>query len=354
VGAITPNEIREHYAGLPRITDNPAMDLTYLPVSVIPTGETPPPVGFSMDPSKPAAAGEPDPVAATAGGNGHKKRVGTPLQQRVLRSFRQQQLVEQRRMKTQIASFFREQGAKVIDRFLHGKAVGLIDVAAKYAAAKNYSEALGQVTKGLEDAFDLASDELAWMRVVRSMFSEGLQEEFIVTAELLGYAPPVAFEPGDVRFEQRLRQLAAKVSRVSEGTRAGLEATIRQGMDLGLGPTAIAEGAPALQYPGIRGTFDEFSRSRAQLIARTESSRLLDQANTETYRQLKVKVCDVIGCEDAVIMPGQKYGCNSTNIPLADAEAIEFHPNHKGAIVPRITAPQRLLAAFDNRRIGLA
>lgn len=357
VGAITPNEIREHYAGLPRIEDNPAMDLTYLPVSVIPTGETPPPVGFSIDPSKPGApAGEAEPSASTAAGNGHAKqgRRGTPLQQRVLQSFRKQQLVEQRRMKREIAAFFRSQGDKVVERFLHGKAVGLIDTASKYMIAKNYGEALVHATKGLEDAFDLAADEQAWMRVARSFFSEGLQEEFNVTASLLGHEPAVPFEPGDVRFDQRMRQLTGGVSRTSEATKAGLDESIRRGLELGLGPTQIAEGAPELGYPGIRGTFDEFSRSRAQLIARTESSRVLDQANTETYRQLGVTVCDVIGCEDNVIMPGQKYGCNSTNIPMADAESIEFHPNHKGAIVPRITSPRRIMAAFDTRRAGVA
>ena len=354
LGAITPNEIRVHYAGLPRIEGNPAMDVTYLPISVIPTGETPPPVGFSLDPSKPGAAVEPEPVAAAAGGNGHKKRVGTPLQQRVLRSFRQQQLVEQRRMSREIGAFFREQGDKVVERFLHGKAVGLINTAGKYMIAKNYGEALGYATKGLEDAFDLVADEQAWMRVVSSFFSEGLQEEFTVSAELLGLDPSIPFEPGGIRFDQRMRQLKNGVSRTSEATKVGLDETIRRGLELELGPTAIAEGAPELGYPGIRGTFDEFSRSRAQLIARTESSRLMDQANTETYRQLGVTVCDVIGCEDSVIMPGQTYGCNSTNIPIADAEAIEFHPNHKGAVVPRITSPRRLLAAFDKSRVGLA
>ena len=73
------------------------------------------------------------------------------------------------------------------------------------------------------------------------------------------------------------------------------------------------------------------------MIARTESARALDQGNVQVYKNLGVQLCDVIGCEDESIMAGQTYGCNSTNIPLEEAELIEFHPNHKGAIVPQIT-----------------
>ena len=42
------------------------------------------------------------------------------------------------------------------------------------------------------------------------------------------------------------------------------------------------------------------------------------------------------GCEDDVVMEGQEYGCNSQNVPIEEAYSIEFHPNHKGAIVPRV------------------
>lgn len=385
LGALTPNEVRTIYAGLPRVEDNPAMDEHYLPVSAIPAGQAPPPIGFSVDPTnRPAASTNDDPipppappmvggymalrapggaVSAHRNGNGNgngkvarkaeestrKPPKGTPIQQRVLRSFRQQQVHQTRVMRRKIAQFFRDQSVKVIERFLNGKAGDMAAAAIVQYGASKYADAVTSIQKGIEDAFDLAADERAWNFAVRAMFSDALEEEFEVTARLLGQDQPpgVPFGPGEPGFEGQVNQLAGKVSRVSEQTKARLSEVVERGVAQGLSPTQIARGAPAENFEGISGMFEEFSQERSQLIARTESARALDRSNVALYRKLGVEVVDVIGCEDNTIMPGQKWGCNSQGIPAGEARDIEFHPNHKGAIVPRISRAGKLVELFD-------
>ncbi len=339
LGSLKPNEVRTIYEGLPAIEDNPAMEMTYLPLNMIAVGEDRPLAAFSVD-------DKPDPPRLEgAVGNGHgngkvnrewdiklqkpedisfRQPKGTPLQRRTLRHFRTEQLHQTRIMRREIARFFRQRGQIVMQRFL----------------------GLKSISKVVGDLFDPVEDEKAWRLVTTSMFSNALLEEFTVTAELFGFTPEEAFEPGNVRFDRRRLKLASKVTRVSLTTKAKLEAVVAQGIELGLNPTAIANGAPDLNYPGIRGTFEDFAQSRAQLIARTESARVLDQANTAVYKGLGVRVVDVIGCEDNIIQPGQKWGCNSQGVPIDEAETIEFHPNHKGAIVPRLTKAADITRAF--------
>ena len=328
IGAITPNEIRVIYAGLPKIEGNPAMDMTYLPLGVIGVGEERPMAAFSLERPEDDPPGDdppPTPPVVTNGKHADWKLQrpedisfarpkGTPIQRRTLRHYRIEQLHQTRIMRRQIARFFRQQGENVRQRFLGQKSI----------------------SKAVGDLFDPIQDEKAWRVVTETMFIAALQEEFTVTAKLFGFTPEEAFEPGNVRFDRRRLKLASKVTRVSLTTKAKLEAIVAQGVELGLNPTAIANGAPDLNYPGIRGTFENFAQNRAQLIARTESARALDQANTAVYKGLGVLICDVIGCEDNIIIPGQKWGCNAQGVPIDEAEAIEFHPNHKGAIVPRV------------------
>jgi hypothetical protein len=186
------------------------------------------------------------------------------------------------------------------------------------------------------DAWDSLQEDRTLQRLMIPFYVESIQKSFASTATLLGYEPERPFEPGQPGFDKVLRRLAGKVTHVNETTKLAVEAVIRQGLDLGLAPTVIANGAPDLDYEGIVGAFRQFPQHRAQLIARTESARALDSANVEVYRGLGVKTCDVIGCEDNEIMPGQRWGCLSKDIPIQEAGKIEFHPNHKGAVVPVI------------------
>jgi HK97 family phage portal protein len=363
IGALTPNEVREIYAGLAPLLDdagNPVagMGTPYLPISVLPVGESPPPVSFSVDPSKPGTPepAAPDPGAARSAkleGITHPTRRprGTPVQRRVLTAYRANAARRGRIMRRQIAKFFRDQGTIVADRLLHGKAAPLLLNAKAALSFGDRAAARDMVRKGIEDIFDPAADSRAWSTLTDRMFSEGLQEEFETTVRLFKIDPAdvTPFEPGAAHFSRSMSRLTRNVSPVTGTTQAALEEVLQSGIEQGFGPQVIANGTPDGSYPGIRGTFEDMAQNRAQLIARTESSRVLDQANIEVYKDLGVEKCDVIGCEDSVIMPGQVVGCNSQNVPIQVAENAQFHPNHKGAIVPRISSTRSIAAILTHR-----
>jgi len=319
IGAITPNEIRTIYAGLPKI-ENPAMDLTYFQGGLFEVGGEPAaaPGQFAVE----------DPVETPPNLNGdlsepRSKQAaprGTPLQRKLLRHYRMRHGVQTYKMRLTVQKFFKAQGERTIERFLHGK-------------------------KSVDDIFDPVQDDKLWQQTMKLSFTATLQEEFGFTAKLMGYTPgpgTLPFEPGSPSFEGPIQRLASKVTHVSETTRTKLREVLDDGIRRGLSPTAIADGAIDQGYFGIRGVFDahwkhgRFAQHRSQLIARTESARAMDQSNVAVYKGLGVQVCDVIGCEDSSIWPGQKYGCNSQNIPIDESDKIQFHPNHTGMVVPRL------------------
>ncbi len=84
----------------------------------------------------------------------------------------------------------------------------------------------------------------------------------------------------------------------------------------------------------VKDLFSTAKDSQAERIARTEMSAAFDQVAIVNYQEVGIQTVDVIGCEDNDIVPGQTFGCNSSNIPIAQAASIEFHPNHTGTIVP--------------------
>ncbi len=190
--------------------------------------------------------------------------------------------------------------------------------------------------KDVGDAIDLLADGREWQRVTSRFYSAVLQDEFDATVELLGYdAPATAFAPGTPGFETRMDRLARDVSNVSTTTREKLADLLADGVNRGLTPKQIAYGTD--DFKGVEGMFEEFAGSRAMTIARTESARAQDQATLESYGQaLRTELVDVIGCEDSHIMPGQEYGCLSTDIPIAKASDVKFHPNHQGTFVPQV------------------
>lgn len=69
---------------------------------------------------------------------------------------------------------------------------------------------------------------------------------------------------------------------------------------------------------------------RADRIARTEASYAWDQASKIAYDELNVESFDVVGCED------NETDCNVQNVPMAEWDNLDFHPNHTGTRVPNL------------------
>lgn len=328
-GILTPNEAREQL-GMERVQGKLGMDSFYLTMNLLPMEES-----LMSGEQVPAVPGEkpkielplPFPDVKPNDTNEPKHvehesamQKATPTQRRVFRFV----LNERRNMVRSMAklgrAYFRWQGKKVVARFLEGQ-------------------------RDVSDLLDFKADETEWQRVTSVWFSEAMQEEYRATVELFGYDDPGTFMPGSRDFNIKLDRLGRDVTLVSQTTRDRIGEIVGQGVQAGNDPSQIAAA--------LSQQFTSWGDARAELIARTESSRAMDQVLAQTYRDLNVKTVNIIGCEDNIIMPGETYGCNSVNIPVAVLEAIKFHPNHKGAPVPNagknypsiLTKPER---SWDN------
>ena len=218
-------------------------------------------------------------------------------------------------------AFWKDQGERVVGRFLAGEGIRAF-VAAAPAAVQ------------VRAAMDGEDDRLK--QHVGGLYDITLGEEYAAMSALFGKEAGDLFQAGSWRRAALNKRLLSQVTSINEVTRAKLEAVVQEGVQLGLGPTDIARGRADLGYKGLEDTFDGFSRSRAQLVARTESMYMQEAGNGAAMKDLGVSSCDVIGCEDNEVMPGEQYGCNSRGVPISAIGYIRFHPNHRGASVPAV------------------
>ena len=97
---------------------------------------------------------------------------------------------------------------------------------------------------------------------------------------------------------------------------------------------AVKNGMPISEISGqLKDYFSQLKGENAWMatrIARTEASYAWDQAAKLGYSEIGVKTCDVIGCED------NTGDCNARGIPISDIDNLDFHPNHRGSVVPSI------------------
>lgn len=215
--------------------------------------------------------------------------------------------------------FWSAQKTRVVDAYLSGQGIR--------AYVANQAPAL-QVRAAMDGEDDRLKKHVA------GLYDNTLGNEYAALAGLFGIDAADKFQQGSWKRAAMQKHLLDQVVGINETTRVKLEAVVQEGVSLGLGPTDIARGRADLGFAGIEGTFDAFSRSRAQLVARTESMYMQEAGNGAAMADMGVTSCDVIGCEDNEVMPGEQYGCNSRGVPISAIGYIKFHPNHRGASVP--------------------
>ena len=139
-----------------------------------------------------------------------------------------------------------------------------------------------------------------------------------------------AFKSELNRLRPKARNLASRVTNISQTTRTRLAREIQRSIDDGL---TIPETVKRL-----RKRFPQIAKNRIPTIARTEIGRAADQATIDTLqREGVVTHVSVVGCQ--AIEPGiPTYRgiptCNIQMVPVGDAGLLDFHPNHTGTIVP--------------------
>lgn len=129
---------------------------------------------------------------------------------------------------------------------------------------------------------------------------------------------------------RQARGIAEEVTRVNNTTRRIIETQVRQSIQAGQN---VAETANAIQEvaPRIMG-------SRALTIARTELNKAWTQGAVRSFKESETLThISVIGCEAREENSPQYRGestCNIQDVPVGDADSLEFHINHTGNMVP--------------------
>jgi HK97 family phage portal protein len=359
-GALSPNDAREKFLQMTRVKD-PAMDKHYVygMQSVIEEGvgaiaQTKLAASIQAEQPKPAPAapGAPKPADAVANTSPQphipapppgklskppaltKKSVssfpkGTKKQRRILDALK----AARPKIEKEIAPIFEKHikafGSKAATAMLarhKGKAIG----------KKSIHPLIGSMLKAYDDSGTTAgiqSDAQDAYLVQIATAAQDASSIFEIDMSAFTEDSP---EVADVALS-----LAQRVKWMDQTLKDKLAALIEEGGQLGLSPYEIANGTADGSFTGITKTFEGIAKEHAQLIARTEVAHLQDAINTEAYKKMGITMCDVIGCEDFVIMDGEIYGCNSQDVPVS-ALPINFHPNHNGAVVPQAGKEEKL------------
>ena len=375
MGSITPNEIRVKRGRKP--LNQPGMDVAYLPAQMLPVGDDPGVIEFSVDNGENSDGNDAADwtlsidaaIKAVEGLQRKQDGVVDPnqpdkpqegettvpkssrLARRVHRMAQRDQRRYQKRFKSAIRKFFREQLAAVLKRWDQiGERVVEANERSVVAQEEEAEKAAKELTsKGLADILVTIGDANVLSFSLIRTYGDIMLDQHASAVEIFGIED-ADFSEESPRFHSRRKALATKIERINAATQNALERVIRDGLEQGLSASQIARGTADGKFSGIQGTFKNFSANRSELIARTESARASQQGLTATYEDMGVTIVDVFGCEDAERVKGQKWGCNSRGIPIDKASSIEFHPNHKGTIVPRITSVGRVRRALKNLR----
>lgn len=338
LGALTPNQIVTQFLGN-EASKKPGMDSYYLPLNFFPIGED-----QRAEDAEDVDDKDDRPTKAVIDAEKRMREAfkkamdmddeepqesfpeGTAVQRRVLKFLATMRGGSERRLKRLYSEWFKSFG----------------ESAARYVAEKKSLE--GYTIKGFagvvyKSIIDGMSDDQkrGLVRFVLPTYGQELTAQYQDIADL--FSIEAKFEEGMPNYTQAMDKLAKLVKGIDDDTRKDLERLIQEGFEAGLSPAEIANGTADGEFKGIAETFDEFSKSRSERIALTETVRIQNQSSVAAYKDLGVRRVDVIGCKDFVIMPGQLFGCNSQGIPISQADGVDFHPNHQGAIVPVIESP---------------
>lgn len=132
--------------------------------------------------------------------------------------------------------------------------------------------------------------------------------------------------------------IAARVVRINEGTRSKMAGIIRKSLDDGDPVTTTARL--------LRESMTGMASTRLATIARTETSNAWTAAAVEVFQATPgLQTVSVIGCESREeerwgspsyqqFMYRGESTCNIEDVPIEDADQLNFHPNHTGALIP--------------------
>jgi len=155
----------------------------------------------------------------------------------------------------------------------------------------------------------------------------GVDAAYATTASLMG----VVARPGTQGvLNYRAQMLGQRITRISDTTRSMFQQILGNGIQDNLTPVEMAEV--------LRSRFPQMASWRTAMIARTEMGMAADAGRIQGLQESEVVThVSVIGCEAREAHSPSYRGestCNISDVPIEDAETLDFHPNHTGCIVP--------------------
>lgn len=321
---VTPNEAREWYLGQPKVDNDPAMNTRFISVALMsmadaiaPPIETPPPAApANGQAAAPNTAAETVVKGFAPAPTPGRKATGAQRNV-ILRMSRLTKKTAGKKIKKAVKEYFNDQQGEVKQAFnehfskaaeIEGKATpaerAQAEAFLKAIKAKVFNEAgKAKIGKALKPGYTAVI-----MKAVADL------NEVMGTSVDGGTTNP--------SITEGIGRLARRVGKVNDTTRDAIENNILAGVDAG---ESVPELAARIEH--VYGVADT---SRAVMIARTESSLAYDKGAILSYKDAAVEYVDVIGCED------DTPDCNATHVSIDEADQLEFHPNHRGVIVPEL------------------
>jgi len=208
-----------------------------------------------------------------------------------------------------------------------------------------------QLTDGTKALPVISSDELLPLGLTGEL-AEVLIESYIRVSRNAYKQVNASGVAGAVEWSDKspivtgiLAQANGQATMVHSTTKKGIQKAIEISMSRGYSVGQLARGVPKENFPGIRAILSE-TKSRSQMIARTEVMRSQNMTTTRLYRDQGfsyVQAIDIDGGVDNYVDPADPYGatCSGRNGRIyrtEEAEDIMDHPNGTLSWMPMPTS----------------
>lgn len=243
-----------------------------------------------------------------------------------------------------LAKIATPQAETIRARFLAEAGPGLeADLAAYFVA---FGERVLPVVKAdiewKPDAIDWSTEEAALLQTLRPWYQRAGEAAFRAESTRLGIE--LTFDLAGPSASELRRQLAIRVTAISDVSRQALRRVLVTAIERGYSPGQLLRGVPGDGFAGLQALVAGWSStpaggaaSRAALIARTETATAYNLGSAAAYRASglvsQVEIFDGIGCgwishDDPDIAAGSIRS-------LSDAEAYPIsHPNCQRSWAP--------------------
>lgn len=191
----------------------------------------------------------------------------------------------------------------------------------------------------------LPNHEAVWQQAIEQVFRDAgveiithltppiqsvLAQGYTKTSFLLGMDVDPAWHGA---LASIARDIAKDITGINETTRLMFQRHITE---------AIRDGATVAEtVKDLRETIPDINAGRQLTIARTELNHAWTKGSMVSFKESGgITHVSVVGCEAREWNGPPEYfyrgepTCNIKDVPLHDADKLEFHPNHTGVVIP--------------------